>query len=97
MREKNNKWKVLQNGSFTLEAAMIMGVVLFAMMAVLTGTKTVYNKVLVTAKGYEIAITGRMSEIAGLWGNAEAVEVELEELNPVEFLWKSQAVNKEMR
>lgn len=97
MREKNDKWKFLQNGSFTLEAAMIMGVVLFALMAVLTGTKTVYNKVLVTAKGYEITITGRKSETAGLWGNAETVEVELEELKPVEFLWKSQAVKKEMR
>lgn len=97
MREKNDKLKNWKRGSFTVEAAMIMGVVLFTMMAVLTGTRTVYNNVLVTAKGYEIAITGRKSETAGLWGNAEAVEVEMEELNPVEFLWESQAVKKEMR
>ena len=107
IREKYlEKWQGLKkrtceqfrNGSFTVEAAMIMGVVLFAIMTVLYGTRIVYNRALLTAHAYEYAITGRESGIAGLWGATdEKIDVELEELKPVSFLRKSQIIIEEVR
>lgn len=96
MKRNSEKWKSLKQGSLTVEAGMIMGVVLFSILSVLTGTKIVYNRVLITAKGYETAITGRESEAVGLWGTEDILEVELESLEPVSFLWKSQMLKKEM-
>lgn len=91
---EKNRWR---RGSFTVEAAMLMGILLFAILSVLNGTRTVYNRVLVTAHRYECEITKRESEIAGMWGTAEEPEVELEELNPVSFLRRTQIVKEEMR
>lgn len=83
-------------GSFTIEAAMIMGVVLFAIMSLLDGTRIVYNRVLLTAYEYEYAITKREKELTGLWGQADTeVTVELEELKPVSFLRTAQMLMKE--
>lgn len=92
-KEEGNRWC---RGSFTVEAAMLMGIVLFTILSVLNETKTIYNRVLVTAYAYECEITKRESEIAGMWGTAEEPEVELEELNPVAFLRRTQIVKQEM-
>lgn len=43
-------WK---KGSYTVEAAMIMGIVLLAVMAVLQGSLFVYHRAMDTAKAYE--------------------------------------------
>lgn len=90
------KFTKLANASFTVEAAMIMGIVLFVIMSVLYGTQTVYNRTLITANVYESAITGREHEVSGLWGkNDYNISINLEELYPVSFLRKSQFIIKE--
>lgn len=92
---KNRKNNFLQ-GSFTVEAAMITGVIMMAILSVLTGARIVYNRAIMTAGAYENAVTGREHKPAGLWGQSEIVEVDLESLKPAIFIRKAQTV-KEMR
>ncbi len=96
-KELYNQWKtILAQASFTVEAAMIMGTVLFVIMAVLYSAQTVYNRVLITAQVYEDAITGREHEVTGLWGqNDYDISINLEKLYPVSFLRKSQFITEE--
>lgn len=47
------RWKM---GSFTVEAAMIMGIVLMVIMAVLQGSNFIYERTMQTIKEYEAQI-----------------------------------------
>ena len=84
-------------GSYTVEMAMIMGTVLFAIFAVLGGSRIVYNRAKIVSYQYEYAITQREHEIAGLWGTlSEKVEsIEMDMIEPVSYLRKAQFI-KEM-
>ena len=84
-------------GSFTLELAMIMGVILFVIFSVLMGSRMIYNRAKIVAHQYEYAITQREQEIAGLWGDQRErmSPVELEEIDPVAYVRKTQYI-KEM-
>lgn len=46
-----------EQGSFTVEAAMIMGIVLLVILSVLEGSRFVYERSMQTAREYEIAIS----------------------------------------
>lgn len=81
----------IRKGSFTVEAAMLMGVVLFVVLSVLSVSKDVYNRSLMTAHAYETAVTGRNAEIAGVWGAADPIEVVWENVEPVFFIRTAQA------
>jgi len=84
-------------GSFTVEAAMIMGVVLLVIFSTLLGCRIVYNRAKMIAHQYEYAITDRYYELTGLWGELSE-EVELIKMNviePVKYLRKAQFI-KEM-
>lgn len=48
-----NHWK---SGSYTVEAAMLMGILLFAVVAVLKGSIYVYDRAVDTAKEYEAKV-----------------------------------------
>lgn len=84
-------------GSFTVEAAMIMGIVLLVIFAALQGSRVVYNRAKTIAYQYEYAITNRYYELTGLWGElSEEIEsIETNVIEPVKYLRKAQFI-KEM-
>lgn len=89
--KKDKNRKDIRRASFTVEAAMLMGIVLFVILSSLYTAQTVYNKTLLLADAYEEAITKREKEVNTFWGTEDAdISIEIEELEPVSFLWRSQ-------
>ena len=91
------KKKKLTQGSYTIEMAMITGVVLFVIISLLVGSRIIYNRAKAIAHQYEIAITERQQELVGLWGNLdeEIKSIEMDKIKPSEYLRKAQFI-KEM-
>ena len=89
--------KLFVQGSFTVEMAMITGIVLFVIFSVLAGGRIVYNRAKVIANEYENAITERQHELVGLWGtlDEEIESIVIDEIEAVKYLRKAQFI-KEM-
>ena len=89
--------KRLMQGSFTVETAMMIGVILLVIFSALAGSRIVYNRVKVIANQYENAITERYHEVVGLWGDLEEEPklIELDKMEAVKYLRKAQFI-KEM-
>lgn len=59
---------ILQRGSYTIEATVIMGVTFLVIAAILYMGSFLYGRAIMTASAYEQAFTGRQQEEYGLFG-----------------------------
>ena len=77
--------KDLKKGSFTIEAACVMSLVLFVLMGTLYLTFFVHNRVWLTAAACESALTGSLEGVRKDGNPEEAAEVRCRELGNVGF------------
>lgn len=77
--------KKVRKGSFTVEAACVMSIILFTVMGVLYLSFFVHNRTWLTAAAYEAALTGSMEGIQKNGQIYEAASVRGQELGNVGF------------
>lgn len=80
-----NKRKRMRKGSFTIEAACVMSLILIAIMGVLYLSFFVHNRTWLTAAAYEAALTGSMEGVHKNGQSYEAASARGQELGNVGF------------
>lgn len=78
-------WKKIRKGSFTIEAACMMSIILVTIMGVLYLSFFVHNRAWLTAAAYEAALTGSMEGVQKDGQIYEAAFAKGQELGNVGF------------